>query len=161
MPSPENIVRARIKDVGRLRAELQRIDYKTDLATLAGLRAAQRLTKRNIRSRMRGRPRWDRRGASSRTGEEVDLALSPHVVKKRGGPGRLTGSLNRAVGGMRKPKPVPGGFLGGVGVGGVRVTYMYRHIVERDYPFFEPGVKKSEREIPGVYEKAWRGVFPK
>jgi hypothetical protein len=85
----------------------------------------------------------------------VSLDLSPHRVTKGGGPGRLTGTLSRGVGGVRRPKPLPGGgFQGGVGVGaGVRNLYKKR--LEGQYPYFRPGVRKAEPKMAAVWEAAW------
>ncbi len=149
------MVRAVVKGGAEVRSELRKIDLKVDLATLAALKKMQSVAKKNIRSRLRGRPRWDRRGASGRTGAEVNLNLSPHMVRKGGGPGRLTGTLSRGVGGVKKPKPIPGGgFKGGVGVG-IRVTNLYKRQLEEKYPYFYPAIKKTELEAGPIWEAAY------
>jgi hypothetical protein len=141
-------------------AEVRKLAARSDLATIAGIKALQRDAKKNVKARMRGRPRWDRRGASERTGDTVDLNLSPHHVSKQGGPGRLTGSLARAVGGSRRVKKRGPAWVGGVGVGGVNVTNLYKRRVETTYPFLEPGVKKTEAKAEEIVTAAWRRIIP-
>lgn len=153
-------VRVLVRGGSEVRKALTAMDLRVDAATVAALKAMQKEAKKNIRSRMRGRPRWDHRGASARTGESVDLNLSPHHVEKSGGPGRLTGMLSRHVGGLRRVKKRGPAWVGGVGVGG-GVTTLYRGKVEERYPFFKPGVEKTEEKAAAdlwaaEYEKALR-----
>jgi len=136
-------------------AAVTAMDKRIDVGTLSALKASQNLAKASIRQGLRGRPRWDHRGKSSRTGEHISLNLSPHHVSKAGGPGRLTGKLYRGVGGVRKPKPLPaGGFQGGVGVGG-GVRNLYKKRLEDQYPYVKPGVKKAEPKMAAVWNTAW------
>jgi hypothetical protein len=148
-------ISVRVKGVREAEASLTRMNREIDLATLKALKATQALAKKSIRSGLRGRPRWDHRGASSRTGDAVKLDLTPHHVTKSGGPGRLTGELSKGVGGVRRPKPLPGGgFQGGVGVGkGVRNLYKKR--LEAQYPYFRPGLRKAEPKMTAVWNAAW------
>lgn len=148
-------ITVRVRGVRETQGALKAMDKRIDLATLKALKASQQLAKTSIRSGLRGRPRWDHRGASTRTGAAVNLGLSPHHVTKSTGPGRLTGALFRGVGGVRTPKPIPGGgFAGGVGVGpGVRNLYKKR--LEAQYPYFRPGLRKAEPKITAVWNAAW------
>ncbi|MEV8031383.1 hypothetical protein [Streptomyces sp. NPDC086182] len=144
-----------VRGTKEVEAALTRMDREIDLGTLRALKATQALAKKSIRSGMRGRPRWDHRGKSARTGATVKLNLSPHVVSKGGGPGRLTGKLARGVGGVRRPKPVPGGgFAGGVGVGG-GVRNLYKKRQEAQYPYVRPGLRKAEPKMAAVWQIAW------
>lgn len=148
-------ITVRVKGVREAEAALKTMDKRIDLATLKALKASQQLAKSSIRSGLRGRPRWDHRGASARTGPAVSLNLSPHHVSKSGGPGRLTGTLSRGVGGVRRPKPIPGGgFAGGVGVGG-GVRNLYKKRIEGTYPYFRPGLRKAEPKITAIWNTAW------
>lgn len=157
MPS-ESPIRAVAKGLSELQAELNAMDARIDVATLAGLKASQNVAKARIKAGMRGRPRWDRRGVTGRNGGEpaVNLNLTPHHVTKSGGPGRLTGHLSGAVGGVKRPKKVRRQYVGGVGVGGpLSITNLYRAKVNSKYPFIEPGVRKAEPKIAEAYKKAW------
>lgn len=148
-------ISVRVRGVRETETALKAMDRRIDLATLKALKASQQLAKKTVRSGLRGRPRWDHRGASPRTGSAVNLNLSPHHVKKSGGPGRLTGTLSRGVGGVRKPKPLPGGgFAGGVGVGG-GVRNLYKKRLEGQYPYFKPGLRKAEPKITAIWDGAW------
>lgn len=145
-----------VRGTKAVRRDLTRLDRQIDLATVRALKATQALAKKSIRSGMRGRPRWDHRGASARTGAAVNLNLTPHHISKGGGPGKLTGKLVRGVGGVRKPKPLPGGgFQGGVGVGG-GVRNLYKKRLEGTYPYVRPGVRKAEPKMAAVWEAQWR-----
>lgn len=144
-----------VRGVRRAEAALTAMDRRIDLATLKALKATQQLAKTSIRSGMRGRPRWDHRGRSARTGAAVKLNLSPHHAAKGGGPGRLTGKLVKGVGGVRRPKPLPGGgFQGGVGVGG-GVRNLYKKRLEGQYPYVRPGIRKAEPKMAAVWSAAW------
>jgi hypothetical protein len=152
---PDGIT-AVVRGTKEVRTALVRLDREIDLATVRALKATQALAKKSIRSGMRGRPRWDHRGKSSRTGPTVNLNLSPHHVSKGGGPGRLTGKLTRGVGGVRKPKPLPGGgFQGGVGVGG-GVRNLYKRRIEGQYPYVRPGIRRAEPKMAAVWQTHWR-----
>lgn len=148
-------ITVRVRGVREAQTAVRTMNREIDLATLKALKATQQLAKKSIRSGLRGRPRWDHRGASARTGAAVRLDLSPHHVTKSGGPGRLTGKLSRGVGGVRHPKPLPGGgFGGGVGVGG-GVRNLYKKRLEGQYPYFKPGVRKAEPKMAAVWQAAW------
>lgn len=141
---------------GDLHAALDSVSKRIDVATVSALKASQNLAKKMIRSKMRGRPRWDQRGKSRVYSTSVNLNLSPHHVSKSGGAGKFTGHLSRAVGSVKKPKKTLGGFKGGVGVGGPEsTTNLYRAKVEAKYPYFKPGVKASEKGMGAIWTKAW------
>lgn len=158
MPSGADLgLSVRVRGVREVQSSLAAMNKKIDVATLKALKATQALAKKSIKSGMRGRPRWDHRGRTGRGGTSVNLHLSPHHVTKGGGPGRLTGTLSRAVGGVRRPKPLPsGGFSGGVGVGGKKsIAVIYRAEVEARYPYMKPGVRKAEPKMAAVWQAAW------
>lgn len=146
----------RIEGVERLSEALDVISKRIDVATVSALKASQNLAKKSIKSKMRGRPRWDRRGKSRVYSESVNLHLNPRHVSKGGGPGKFTGHLSRAVGGVKRPKKTFDGFKGGVGVGGTRsTTNLYRGRVEANYPYFKPGVEAAEKGMEAIWLKAW------
>ncbi|WKK26572.1 hypothetical protein QZH56_13825 [Streptomyces olivoreticuli] len=144
-----------VRGAKEARAAVVAMERRIDTATIKALKASQNLARTSIRSGLRGRPRWDHRGKSSRTGDTVRLNLSPHHVSKSGGPGRLTGKLIKGVGGVRRPKPLPGGgFQGGVGVGG-GVRNLYKKRLEATYPYVKPGIRRAEPKMAAVWSTAW------
>jgi hypothetical protein len=152
-------IHAHIRDIKPDLAELDAIVLRTNAATLAAMKAAQTAAKQQVKSGMRGRPRWDHRGAIGRDKSvpAVNLNLSPHHVSRGGGPGLLTGTLRSQVGGVKRPKKVGRyGYSGGVGVGGKeQITNLYRFHTEGRYPYMRPGVKKAEKKMAVVWERAW------
>lgn len=140
----------------RAEVALTAMQKQVDLATVAALKKVTQQAAVSVRSGMRGRPRWDRRGKSRRTGPEVNLHLSPHVVKKGGGPGRLSGQLVKYVKKSRRPRPAPGGASAVVFMGGSKTAVnIYKRKVEQEYPYFAPGIKKAEKKMPEVWAAAW------
>lgn len=137
-------------------AALVAMDRRVDLATLSALGKVTAIARTSIRGGMRGRPRWDRRGAG-RGGPAVNLNLSPHHVTKGGGPGKLTGSLYNSVKKSRKPRPTVGGGSAVVFVGTQarpQVNF-YKGETETKFPYFEPGIKKATPKMPAVWNAAW------
>lgn len=144
-----------VRGVKECAGSVSAMDKRIELASLKALKASQTVAKSSVKAKMRGRPRWDHRGKSSRTGDSVRLNLSPHHVTKGGGPGRLTGRLSGGIGGVRRPKPLPGGgFQGGVGAGG-KLQNLYKRQVEDNYPYLAPGVKKAEPKMAVAWQAAW------
>ncbi len=142
----------RIKGVAEFKAAMHQIDVRVDAATVAGLKAMQNAAKRNIKARMRGKPRWSHRG-TGRTGPAVDVGggNSPRT----GGPGKLTGHLAKGVGGVKRPRSRgPGVYAGGVGSGG-QAQNLYKRRVEQKYPYVAPGVGKTLAEAEGIWAAAW------
>lgn len=137
-------------------AALTAMDKAVDLATAVATNKVGAVARASIRGGMRGRPRWDRRG-KGRTGPEVNLNMTPHVVRKGGGPGKLTGQLYRNVRKSRKSRKELDGwstavFMGAKSAPGVNV---YKGLIESDFPYFAPGIKKAVPKMPIVWEKAW------
>jgi hypothetical protein len=163
--NPIGGVSAVIRDIKPDLAELDAINARVDRATLAAMKAAQQAAKVQVKSGMRGRPRWDKRGAIGRnkTVPAVNLNLTPHHVSKSGGPGMLTGHLRGAVGAVKRPKKKGrAGYSGGVGVGGPKsITLLYRNEVEGRAPYMRPGVKKAERKMSAIWERAWGKAMSK
>lgn len=158
MGDPVEGIRAKVSDLKPNLAELDALNLRVDRATLAAMKAAQNIAKATVKSSMRGRPRWDKRGAIGRNGGEpaVNLNLTPHHVSKAGGPGSLTGHLRRAVGSVKRPKKVGDSYQGGVGVGGPKsATNIYRNRIEGKFPYMRPGVKKAEPKMAVAWERAW------
>ncbi len=145
-----------IKGVKECEAALAAIDKRVTVATASATKKVGQLARRSIKAKMRGRPRWDRRGKSSRTGPEVNLNLSPHHVTKSGGPGKLSGSLGRAVKMSRKPRAEVEGFSVAVFMGGSKTpANMYKGKTEAKFPYFTPGINTAKPKMPAIYEAAW------
>jgi hypothetical protein len=137
-------------------AELALMAKRVDLGTAAGVKKIQQVTKSSIKSGMRGRPRWDHRGASRRTGEAVNLRLNPPHVSKGGGPGKLSGSLAKSIRASKKPRPTEGGFSGVVMSGGAGGPQnLYKRQIESKYPYFVPGVNRAKPKMPAIWHAAW------
>jgi hypothetical protein len=147
-----------IKGIREAQHSLDAITARTDAATLKAMLSAQRAAKTSVKSGMRGRPRWDHRGAIGRgkTVPAVSLNLNPHHVEKSGGPGMLTGSLYRAVGVVKRPKKIGNEYKGGIGCGGPKsITNQYRLETNGRYPFVQPGVDRAKVKIRTAFETAW------
>lgn len=151
-----------IKGLKEAKAELQQIAAEGDLATKAAVNASAALVTRSIKSRMRGKPRWNRRGASKRTGPEVVLG-GPEHSPRGGGPGAFTGTLARGVRKSRRPRTVPGGFSAAVIMGSkdTRIRNIYKGITEERFPYWRPGVAAAEPKVEATWEKAWNRVVEK
>lgn len=151
-------VREIVRGVQEVSAGLNAIKLATDAAALKALLAAQRVAKTSVKSGMRGRPRWDHRGAIGESGGEpaVSLRLSPHHVAKSGGPGSMTGHLRSAVGVVKRPKKVGNRYQGGLGCGGsASITNIYRKKTNGKYPFVKPGVDRAAPKMRAAFETAW------
>jgi hypothetical protein len=137
--------------------ELELMGKRVDKATKQALKKVQGLAARSIKGGMRGRPRWDHRGASSRTGDHINLDLSPHVAKKSGGPGKLSGSLVQSIKASKRPRKVGTAGYSAVVMAGGRggPQNLYKGKVEGTYPYFKPGIKKAEPKMPAVWNTAW------
>ncbi|RCH68721.1 hypothetical protein DT019_08585 [Streptomyces sp. SDr-06] len=146
----------RIKGMPEIEGALGSMLRRVDLASLRALKRTQTVAKSSIRSGMRGRPRWDRRGRRPYQSAGINLNLTPHVVHKSGGPGSLSGHLRASVGVVKRPKKVGDLFRGGVGTGGLKsYTNRYRKTIEGKFPYVAPGVKKAEPKMPAIWEKEW------
>jgi hypothetical protein len=151
--SPFGAVRIRARAT---HAALAAMDKRVDLATAAATKKASGKVVTTIKGQMRGRPRWDRRGKSKRTGPEINFDLSPHVVRKGGGPGKLSGALSRSIRKSRKPRKNAEGYSMAVLAGGAGGPQnLYKGKVEAKQPYFKPGVEKAKPKLPAVWEAAW------
>lgn len=152
---PETPVSARVS-ARRTQAALSAMDKRVGVFTASATKQAGSKIASTVKSGMRGRPRWDRRGKSSRTGPEVNLNLSPHHVTKGGGPGQLSGSLRKSIRKSRKVRKEAGGYSIAVMSGGAGGPQnLYKRRVEAKQPYFAKGVKKAEPKIPPIFEAAW------
>jgi hypothetical protein len=137
-------------------AELTAMQKRVDRATIAAVKRIQTLTKQSVQGQMRGRPRWNHRGKSARTGERVSLPELPRNSPRAGGPGKLTGELLRSIKKSKRPRKVADGYSGVVWSGGVgAATNLYKAKVEKTAPYFKPGIDKATPKMPAVWETAW------
>lgn len=156
----DDVIGATVEGARSLKDALMGIADDGDAATLAAVKASANLMKSRVRSRLRGKPRWSHRGASSRTGAAVDLGGPAHSPRS-GGPGRFTGQLAQSVRSSRRPRRTAEGYDTAVFMGGRKtpVTNLYKGRQEKKYPYFAPGIKTAEPQIAVVWEKAWKRVI--
>jgi hypothetical protein len=148
-----------VHGVKEANAALEAMQVKTDLGTKKALKAVQTQTKRSVKGKMRGRARWDRRGPSTKTGETVKLNLTPHRIRRSGGPGKFTGTLAKSIVSSRRPRKEGTGAFSGVVFSGskdeLNITNIYKWKLEAKYPYFAPGVRGVEAKWPDIWKKAW------
>lgn len=151
----------KILGVRELAADMELIQKKVDLATVVATKKAQSEIVKNVKSRLRGRPRWNHRGRSRIYGAPVNISGMSKNSPRGGGPGKFTGMLYAGVGGKKNVVSVGGTVKGGVGVGGSRLrpNNLKKRYLEARYPFFEPGVKAAEAKIGEVYATSWRAAI--
>jgi hypothetical protein len=148
-----------LEGVEAAKKDLKRFEADGAAATVASVRAVQNLAKARVRSRLRGKPRWSHRGASSRTGAAVNLGGPAHSPRS-GSPGRFTGQLSTGVSGMKRPRlRMAGEVEGAVWMGKGSVRNLYKWKLEEQHPYFEPAVRGMEPLVAAVWEKAWRRVI--
>lgn len=150
-----------VRGIKAAESELIAMDKRVDLSTVAALKKVQSLTRGRVRSRLRGRARWSHRGQGVRfafvTKVDINNGGSGHI-KRSGGPGRFTGTLNGAVRGSRKPRlDGPGVYSAVVFMGSkvAPVANVYKARLEGKYPYFAPGVKSAEPKMPVIWNAAW------
>jgi hypothetical protein len=151
-------VGAIIKGVGEVGARLTEMQVASNEGTRVALNKATSYTKRRIKGGMHGRPRWDRKGRDKVTGQfGVNLNLSPHVVRKSGGPGEMTGQLVRSIRKSKRARAEGIGRWSQVVMSGGDNGYQnrYKRTVEAKYPFFKPGVDKAKPKVRAMFEGAW------
>lgn len=129
-------------------------------ATLAATKASQRIIIKSVRSKLNGPPRWGHRGKSRIYAESVNKGRQRGTGGSGGSPGKLTGALRKGVGGKRKPLVIGPAVVGGVGVGGATNNLKKRKLEQR-FPYFGPGVRAVESEIPATYATAWGEAIAK
>jgi hypothetical protein len=153
-------MKAAFKGLDECKVELKRIAREGDVATSAAVKASASVVSRAIKSRMRGKPRWNHRGASTRTGPEVNVSGPAHNAHG-GGPGKFTGTLASGVRTGRKPRKLADGYSGAVIMGSkdTKIRNLYKGRTEQKFPFWAPGVAASEARVGAAWEKAWDKVL--
>lgn len=150
------------KGIPEVKAELKRIATEGDRGTAAVVKASSALVKRNIKSRMRGKARWNHRGASKRTGAEVNIGGPAHNARA-GGPGVFTGTLASGVRSSRRARKTASGYSSAVIMGSkdTKIRNLYKGRTEQKFPYWAPGVAASEAKIGATWEKTWERVINK
>lgn len=155
--------KAVIHGVRAAQAELTAMDKRVDAATIAALKKVQSLARARIRSRLRGRARWNHRGQATQgpwtfvPGFDLPGSRTVHI-SRAGGPGRFTGTLNSDVKASRKPRREGKGTYTAVVMMGSKtspIANVYKRRLEAKYPYFAPGVNSAEPLMPAVWEAAW------
>ena len=151
---------------------LNDIDKKVKKATMAGVRENQNVIKKNIRRKLRGKPRWGQRGASPKYGTPAfkvegftkrkdshghSVANEP----RSGTPGKFSGALYGGVKSRRIPKWMgENGVSGWVKIGN-RENNVKKGKLELKFPYFAPAVKESQPEVSANFEKGWSKAITK
>ncbi|RJQ68077.1 hypothetical protein D5S17_32765 [Pseudonocardiaceae bacterium YIM PH 21723] len=144
----------------KLRADLTQMTRNADRATIAATKKVQNKVKAAVRKNLNGRPRWNHRGKSAIFAEQVNIPGAPRNSPRSGGPGKFTGDLRRGVGGRRRLVSLGGRVVGGVGVGGggIPQNNLKKADLEDKYPFFAPGYRSVQTELPAIYAAAWEAA---
>ncbi|MFF1597693.1 hypothetical protein ACFVYV_09375 [Streptomyces mirabilis] len=155
-------IRVAIKGVREVSAALDKRMIASNEATRVALGKATSYTKTRIRGGMRGAPRWDRKGRDPVTGQiGVNLNRNPHVIRRSGGPGQLTGSLYRSIRKSKKPRLDGIGAYSAVVMAGGEGGFQnrYKATVEGTNPYFKPGVNKASPKVRGIFEASWAAAI--
>jgi hypothetical protein len=153
-----DVIGGGVHGVKEVEAALAVMDKRVDAATLVALKKVTANARTRVRGQMNSRPRWDRRG-NGPGGPAVNLDLSPHGIKRSGGPGKLDGVLRDAVKKSRKPRVLPQHAASAVVfVGGAKANPQvnwYKARTEAKFPYFAKGIKKAEAKMPAIWNTAW------
>ena len=137
------------------RGAIDAAQARVDKATIAAIRANQRIIKAAVRKNLTGAPRWNYRGKSRIYDQPVKVDGAPRHSPRGGPPGLMTGALRKGVGGVRRPTGRPNGDLvGGVGVGG-KTNNFKKRVFEAKFPYFRPAVEAVEPRLGPTYNRAW------
>ena len=153
-------VEAVVRNLKEITTAIKKVDVAVDVATLAALKTFQSTAKKEVRSRLRGAPRWSRRGRSSVWPDGFNSGRTPVHIPRSGGPGRLSGMLYRGVGSVRPKADGLGGWRGGVGVG-KSANNIHKKKTEAKYPFFAPGIDSALKKGRPIFEAAWAKALAK
>lgn len=132
------------------------IENNVHKATVAGIKANQRVIVAAIRANLKGEPRWSQHGKNRVTGNnfQVQGTQGQHNSPRSGGPGRMTGDLYKGVGGVKKPRKESGTWYGGVGVGKME-NNVKKGVWEAKFPYFKPAIEKALPKLAGRFDKDW------
>ena len=148
------MIDAKFFGVKNFTAGVRELDSNVNLATIRALKLSQGQIKRAVKKNMEGAPRYNSHGANRVTGAAFKLEGAPTHAARSGPVGKLTGTLQRGVGGVKRPKKIRGIWFGGVGVGN-KVNNVKKNVWEQKYPYFRPAVEKTEPRLGSNFEKSW------
>jgi hypothetical protein len=155
----------RFRGVGEAVTRLTEMELGSEVGTRQALNKSTSYTKNRIRGGMRGAARWGHKGPDKATGAPaVSTGRSPDHRPRNGGPGQLTGNLYRSIRKSRKPRSEGPGAYSQVVISGGRGGYQnrYKKTIEKEYPYFEPGVNKAKPRVHEFFRAAWEtAVFMK
>lgn len=147
-----------IKGTKEVSAMLTEMQVASNEGTRIALKKATSYTRSRIKGGMRGRPRWGHRGADPTTGAPgFRTGRVPDHIARSGGPGVLTGDLQRSIRTSRRARAEgPGGWSQVVMAGG-RGGYQnrYKARIESRYPYFRPGVTKAMPKVRSIFQASW------
>lgn len=149
-------IEAIFSGVKEFNSTTKEIEDRVDKATLASLKAVQNKMKTAVRKNLRGAPRWSQKGNNKVTAGnyQVPGTTGQRNSPRSGGPGRMTGTLYKGVGSVRKPKQLNGYFEGGVGIGAAP-NNVKKGVLEEKFPYFKPAIDSVEPEVLKIYEAGW------
>jgi hypothetical protein len=135
---------------GRLRASPAEMQKASREATII----ASKILVSEVRSNIRGAPRWGHRGKSKVYRENITVSSAKGEGGSGGMPGRLSGDLIKGVGYKKVLTGTTTTVVGGVGIGKA-VNNLKKRYLEEEFPFFSPAVQASEVDVHAAYEAAW------
>jgi len=155
----DGMVGAIVEGVGDVVEALEGMQARVDIATQAALKKVQAQAKTSIKSRMRGQARWNHRGQSKRFPDRpaITVRSSPEHISRGGGPGKMSGELQRSIRSSRKSRQVGRGTFNAVVMSGGLGGYqnIYKKWVEGKFPYFKPGIAAATPKMPRIWNEAW------
>ena len=151
------LVTASWRGISEFNLVTKEIEARTDLATIAAIKANQNKLKTAVRANLRGAPRWTQKGNNRITGAnfQVPGTTGQTNMPRSGGPGRMTGTLYKGVGGVRHPKKgLDGFYTGGVGIG-KKPNRVKKAPLELKFPYFRPAYEKVEPLMGQTFDAGW------
>lgn len=140
-------------------AALKGVEKRVYIATGRTTVKVARMARAVVKSRMRGRPRWAHRGAwNGRPAVNVDVPKRKRKLGHGNSPGQFSGDLARAVVASKKARRKVNGTASAVAFVSAKkqpAINAYKGQIERDFPYFKPGVDRTVPKIPALYEAAW------
>lgn len=150
-------VRGTLDGVSALQAKLKATPLAVRTASQAATIDGSKVLVSEVRSNIRGEPRWGHRGKSRIYHESITVSNA----RGNGGgefPGTLSGDLLKGVGYKKQPIVTGSVVTGGVGIGKV-VNNLKKKYLEENWPFFAPAVATATPDIIAAYAAAWTAAI--